>query len=53
MNLDLFKTNEYNVFRSNRNGGVTMNINAIKIETLLAERGMTKKDLAGESMSLS
>ena len=25
-----------------------MNINAIKIETLLAERGMTKKDLAGE-----
>ena len=23
-----------------------MNINAIKIETLLAERGMTKKDLA-------
>ena len=25
-----------------------MNINAIKIETLLAERGMPKKDLAGE-----
>lgn len=25
-----------------------MNINAIKIETLLAERGMTKKDLAVE-----
>ena len=25
-----------------------MNISAIKIEALLAERGMTKKDLAGE-----
>lgn len=31
-----------------RDGGEIVKIDAIKIETLLAERGMTKKDLAGE-----
>lgn len=36
----------YHVRVANENGGETMTINTTKIELMLAERGMTRKELA-------
>lgn len=36
----------YNVLRKHKNGGETVKLKAFELETMIAERGMTKSDFA-------